>query len=83
MYAGVVERLRSTKGPHDLAHFFMVHSFGAIIQLVPEQLIDLLFSLEALKTVLLTYISVLEIFFTTRLVTLLESQTIREVCFQI
>lgn len=54
--AGVVGRLRSTKGPHDLAHFFMVHSFGAIIQLVPEQLVDLLLSLESLKTVILTYI---------------------------
>lgn len=31
--SGVVERLRNTKGPCDLAHFFMVHSFGAIIQL--------------------------------------------------
>lgn len=45
----MVERLRSMKGPRDLAHFFMVHSFGAIIQLVPEQSVDLLFSLESLK----------------------------------
>lgn len=45
----MVERLRSTKGPYDLAHFFMAHSFGAIIQLVPEQLIDLLFFWKVLK----------------------------------
>jgi len=50
----VVERLYSTKGPHDLAHFFMIHSLGAIIQLIPEQLMDLLFSLESFKTVILT-----------------------------
>jgi len=54
MCTRVVERLYSTKGPHDLAHFFMVHSLGAIIQLVPEQLMDLLFSLKSLKTVILT-----------------------------
>lgn len=58
MCAKVVERLHSTKGPHDLAHFFIVHSLGAIIQLVPEQLTDLLFSLDSLKTVILIYISV-------------------------
>lgn len=32
----------------------MIHSLGVIIQLVPEQLMDLLFSLESLKTVILT-----------------------------
>lgn len=54
----MVERLHSTKGPHDLAHFFIVHSLGAIIQLVPEQLMDLLFPLESLKTVILICTSV-------------------------